>query len=62
MLKQLLQNSSFNNLIIFKNLPNKISIYFHETDSKEIEDIKKIIKYFKKEAINFQQLLNLVKV
>ena len=55
MLKQLLQRIvRLVNLIIFKrNLPNKISIYFHETDSKEIEDIKKIIKYFKKRGYKF---------
>ena len=55
MLKQSLQEIiRIINLIIFKrNIPNKISIYFHETDSKEIQDIEEIIKYFKKRSYKF---------
>ncbi len=48
MLKQLIQKLvRLINLILFKRqLPNKISIYFHETNQKELESIEKIIEYF----------------
>lgn len=37
----------FINILFFKKeLPNKISIYFHEISKNEIDDLKKIIVYF----------------
>jgi len=47
------------NLIIFKRkLPNKISIYFHETNKDELDDIEEIIKYFKKLGYVFLTISN----
>ena len=42
------------NIILFKkNLPNKISIYFHDVKEREIKDIKLIIKFFKYSGYEF---------
>ena len=42
------------NISLFKtDLPNNISIYFHETGLKEINDIEKIILYFKEREYIF---------
>lgn len=42
------------NIIFFKKeLPNKISIYFHEISKSELDDLEKIILYFRNLDYNF---------
>ncbi len=42
------------NLVVFKKkLPNKISIYFHETGKEELDALEKIIIYFKERGYEF---------
>ena len=52
MIKTLLQKLiRFINISLFTNtLPLKVSIYFHETYKNDIEDIERIILFFKKEG------------
>jgi len=42
-----------NTILFKKNLPNKISIYFHDVKEREIKDIKLIIKFFKYSGYEF---------
>lgn len=60
MIKTLLQKLiRFINISLFtKSLPLKVSIYFHETYKNDIEDIERIILFFKKEGYEFVTIDN----
>ena len=50
------------NLILFKKeLPTKISIYFHDISDKEINELEKIIKYFLNLGFKFVNMNNFQK-
>ena len=55
MLKQSLQASirSINVMALRKDMPNKISLYLHETEKKELQDLEKIIIYFQSIGYEF---------
>lgn len=54
-LKKLIQNiiRQFNLLFFQKEIPSKIAIYFHQTSQKEIDDIEKLIVFFKFNGFKF---------
>lgn len=60
MIKTFLQKLiRFINISLFtNNLPIKVSIYFHETYKNDVEDIERIILFFKKEGYEFVTIDN----
>ncbi len=55
MLKKLIQETIrvINISFLAKEMPDKIALYFHETESKELEDLEKIILYFQERGYFF---------
>jgi hypothetical protein len=59
-IKKILQKTlRFINVFLFKKeLPSKISIYFHDLTQKEIDDLESIFMFFKKEIISLLTYIN----
>ena len=60
-IKKILQKIlRFINVLLFKKeLPSKISIYFHDLTQKEIDDLENIIMFFKERDYKFVNLYQL---